>query len=73
MVVLMCKKIPITTANAPNPNSPFMSNADGKMYDVSKAPMGVMSEKMNNASMLFSALWPDIKNNVMSITDIGML
>ena len=69
----MCKNMPITIANAPNPNSPLISKADGKMYDESKAPMGVMREKINNASMLFIALCPDIKNKVMSTTEIGML
>ena len=63
----------MTTANAPNPNRPLKSNADGKMEDAINAPMGVMSEKMNNANILFNALRPDMRNNVMSTTEMGML
>ena len=73
MVVLICKNIPMTTAKAPNPNKPLKSNADGRMDEAINAPMGVMSEKMNNANILLNALWPDIKNKVMSTTEMGML
>ena len=63
----------MTTANAPNPNRPLRSNEDGKMDDASNAPIGVMSEKINNANILLIALCPDIKNKVMSTTEMGML